>query len=181
MTQSDFSDIFDAPIDGQLAEDVAHIQAIYRAAEPPEQLSWTHFRFQLRQQTPLRQTAVQPFLRSQGEQRRIRRWRILATAAALLLALVGAGLVGPSSSWFSGKTSTAFAYTPINKSLQLSNGVTLTAIKGYSDPKHLVLYYGVHIPSDLRSTYPWGFALKATLQGKVATVSATECEVGSET
>lgn len=110
-----------------------------------------------------------------------RRTAWLIPAAALILALVGTVLAGPLGSWFSGKTSTAFAYAPINKSLQISNGVTLTAIKGYADPKHLVLYYGVHIPSDLRGTYPLGFALKATLQGQEGTVSATECGVKSAT
>lgn len=105
-----------------------------------------------------------------GNSRRLPRrtsWPLVAVAA-LVLALLGAGLAGPLSSWFGGRTSTPFAYAAINESVQISNGITLTATKGYVDPKHLVLYYDVRVSSDLSGKYAVAFAFveKSTIQDK---------------
>lgn len=169
-----------------LPEEQAHpelcreLATIYQFRPAEEQMLARLQRQLVMRQTPYAETSLQiePSRRLSIRRRSV--W--LVPAAALILALVGAVLVGPLAPWSSGKTSTAFAYAPINKSLQVSNGITLTAIKGYADPKHLVLYYEVHIPGDLRGKYPVAFAYTATLQGKEsATNKMFTCQLSSGT
>src|SRR3981081_1610813 len=120
MKQRDFSDIFDAPIDSQLVEDVTQMETIYSAAEPPVRLSWTRFQFQLRQHTPLRQAPTNHFLPSQAKKPRFKRWQLLAAAAALLIVFIGAELIGPFAGLLGGSQP---VYAQVNQSRQ-DQGIT---------------------------------------------------------
>jgi hypothetical protein len=95
-----------------------------------------------------------------------RRSRVLVAAAILLLALLGAGSAGTLAHWFGGSTGSSVAYAAINQSMQISNGVTLTATKGYVDPKHLVLYFSAQLSSELSRTYADAMVTASTIQGK---------------
>src|SRR5690242_8594428 len=48
-TKDRYADIFDEPIDEQLARNIIEFEAIYNAAEPPAQLSWSRFQLLARQ------------------------------------------------------------------------------------------------------------------------------------
>lgn len=100
-----------------------------------------------------------------------RRSWMLATAAVLLLALLGAGFASPLVHWFGGNTGTTVAYAAIDQSMQISNGVTLTATKGYVDPKHLVLYFDAQLSDELSSTYSGPVVTTSTIQGKAAKIT----------
>lgn len=95
----------------------------------------------------------------------------LATAATLLLALLGVVFANPSAHWFAGSTRAPITYEAINESMQISHGVKLTATKGYADPKHLVLYFDAQLSSDLKSTYTGPVVTTSTLQGKDAKIT----------
>lgn len=120
-------------------------------------------------QTPNAETSLQIEPSRRLSARRRTGW--LMTAAALILALLGAGFAGPFSHWFGGSTSAPLAYAAINQSMQISNGVKLTAIKGYVDPKHLVLYFDAQMSSDLKSKYAGPLVSKSTIQGKDAKIT----------
>lgn len=100
-----------------------------------------------------------------------RRSWMLATAAALLLALLGAGFAAPFAHWFGGSTSAPVAYAAINQSMQIFNGVRLTATKGYVDPKHLVLYFDAQLSGDLKNKYTGPVVTRSTIQGKDAQIT----------
>lgn len=48
-TKDRYADIFDEPIDAELARNIIEFETAYNAAEPPAQLSWARFQLQLRQ------------------------------------------------------------------------------------------------------------------------------------
>lgn len=89
----------------------------------------------------------------------------LAAVAALLLALLGASFANVFGGLSNGNTNTPIAYAAINQSVQVNNGIKLTAVKGYADPKYLVLYYDVQLPKN-RSAYVTALVSKSTIQGK---------------
>lgn len=176
--EHNYADLLSEASDHELNHLVQELDRAYTAPQRPAGLSWATASHHLTL-VPLRPS------HAEGRSQRWPSWRLparrraswaLVTAAALVLALLGAGSAGPLAHWFGGSASTPFAYAAVNQSVQISNRITLTAVKGYVDPKHLVLYYDVQLSSDLSSKYAAAFVEQSTLQGKKV---QGECETSS--
>jgi len=111
--------------------------------------------------------------RASAQRRRLpgRRIWMVATAAVLLFALLSAGFASSLVHWFSGSPGAPVAYAAINQSMQISNGIALTATKGYVDPEHLVLYFDAQLSDELSSTYTGPVVTASTIQGKAAKIT----------
>lgn len=148
---------------------VQELDAVYTAPQRPVGLSWTTASQRLRM-VASHSADAETSLQTRPSRRvsigRNVRW--LVAAAALILVLVGTGFAGPLIHWPGGSAGAPLAYADINQSMQISNGVTLTATKGYVDPKHLVLYFDARLSGNLANTYTGPLVSESNIQGKDA-------------
>ena len=110
--------------------------------------SWVKISAQLSMQDE--QTASPRRLRwfprqSQGERRLVRRWQILALAAVLGVALIGAGLFGPFSNLLGGNQD---VYAQVNQTQQ-DQGITITLDKAFANLKGTYLAFNITVPPEL--------------------------------
>lgn len=82
---------------------------------------------------------------SQGERRLVRRWQVIALAAVLGVALIGAGLFGPFSNLLGGNQD---VYAQVNQTRQ-DQGVTITLDKAFANLKETNLTFKITVPPEL--------------------------------
>ena len=114
---------------------------------------------------------------SQGEGRLVRRWQLLALAAVLGVALIGAGLFGPFSNLLGGNQD---VYAQVNQTQQ-DQGVTVTLDKAYANLDSTNLAFKITLPPELAkydAVAP--SALTLTSQGQTLT-SAVSLATGDNT
>lgn len=88
-------------------------------------------------------------------------WRVLAVAAALVLVLLGAGLVG-SSSMFGG-SQTAYAFSDVHVQAQQYQGISIKLLKAYTGTGGSYLIYKVQKSPELEKRFPGCSIAEGTL------------------
>jgi hypothetical protein len=93
---------------------------------------------------------------AQGERHLVRRWKVFAVAAALLIALIGAGLAGPLSGWLGRNQQ---VYAQVNQTKQ-DQGITITMTKAYASLRGTYLAFRITLPSsEQRTAFAVAFAV----------------------
>jgi hypothetical protein len=147
-TKDRYTDIFDEELDASSERQMEQLAALYRANEPPAQLSWTRFQLQMRQKNLVSQKQHRMTLNWVGPRAHAPRHLVLAMCLLVFLLLlsgfayatINLGLLG---SIFNAEPASQQLlqdkqFTPLQQS-QTIDGYKITLDKAYADANRIIL------------------------------------------